>query len=407
MESLHNDFDATMDKLSGPDSDWQTLGAFYPLEWALIVGPHKVAELLRKGEDSNSAIHLAALFGDIGNIQLLIDAGADVNRVEQWGRGNNVPRHVDNWGGRTPLHYAAGAPSPNAVALLLERGANPNIKDNQGRTPLHYAVATDIPSVSALLIAHHADINSQNTHGITPLQYAVENQLIHSVDILLQHGANKPERSALLKRIKTKHAARNDRNQWLVDALSGHSTAMNQLFLHKQLYEYLRKKPFGQNWANILDYNMSSSEALLGVKNMLEKGVNPNDPPVGANTFSDGNLLHFFLSEVNTPYNAKQEQTFLTDFLAYGGDINATAQYEVRVESSNTRYDEKRPFDLTALEAALHKNNYEMAKLIIKAGAVMPASDSIIYNHDKLERMQQDKALITLMIQHGAAIKLD
>lgn len=39
---------------------------------------------------------------------------------------------------RTPLHYAASMKLVKAVALLVEKGAEPILTDDEGRTALHY-----------------------------------------------------------------------------------------------------------------------------------------------------------------------------------------------------------------------------------------------------------------------------
>lgn len=74
---------------------------------------------------SMGELHGAALRGDLQAAQALLDAGADVN--EQDGRG------------RTPLHCAVDANSPEMIRLLLERGADPTVVDNTNSTPLDHA----------------------------------------------------------------------------------------------------------------------------------------------------------------------------------------------------------------------------------------------------------------------------
>lgn len=74
---------------------------------------------------SMGELHSAALRGDLQAAQALLDAGADVNAQD--GRG------------RTPLHCAVDANSPEMIRLLLERGADPTVVDNTNSTPLDHA----------------------------------------------------------------------------------------------------------------------------------------------------------------------------------------------------------------------------------------------------------------------------
>lgn len=87
--------------------------------------------------------------------------------------------------GSTPLHIAAGNPSPDIVKLLLDKGAAVNVKDNGGATPLHIAAFSGRKVNLELLLAKGADVNAKDKQGRTPRDYA-ETTLNHEIaDILL------------------------------------------------------------------------------------------------------------------------------------------------------------------------------------------------------------------------------
>lgn len=60
--------------------------------------------------------------------------------------------------GRTLLHYSSCKSQVEIVQQLLEKGANPNLKDKNGNTPLHWCGHVD---VLQLLISHGANINDR------------------------------------------------------------------------------------------------------------------------------------------------------------------------------------------------------------------------------------------------------
>jgi ankyrin repeat protein len=79
----------------------------------------------------------------IASLDILLDAGADVNaaitdtqsRTARIARTNSLTDRL----GQTALHQVAGRGWPDVVAHLLQRGANPALKDAMGRTPLDLA----------------------------------------------------------------------------------------------------------------------------------------------------------------------------------------------------------------------------------------------------------------------------
>jgi ankyrin repeat protein len=108
---------------------------FFPLGLAAFFGQEEVVRLLlERGANPNvsarnamkvAAIHAASAAGSLPIARLLIEAGADVNAVQQ--------------AGFTPLHAAAMAGRVDLAKLFLERGADPSAKADDGRTALAMA----------------------------------------------------------------------------------------------------------------------------------------------------------------------------------------------------------------------------------------------------------------------------
>ncbi len=95
----------------------------------------------RKGTSGWTALHFACEANQVAVAELLLDRGADVNAV------------TTDWGA-TPLHLALSGNSKAVllVALLLQRGANPNAQNRDGVTPLQLASdLKDRLSIRALL----------------------------------------------------------------------------------------------------------------------------------------------------------------------------------------------------------------------------------------------------------------
>ncbi|TRM60930.1 ankyrin repeat-containing domain protein [Schizophyllum amplum] len=132
-------------------------------------------------------MHLAAQCNN--TTRLLLDAGADINIRDR------VGRTALTW-----LSYCFMAPaSPNeSFRLLLEAGADVNTRDDDGRTPLHHTIhalfyfhQADPLSTTAggkamvrLLLSAGADRDARDDCGNSPVDLAEERMesVVHSWD---------------------------------------------------------------------------------------------------------------------------------------------------------------------------------------------------------------------------------
>jgi ankyrin repeat protein len=128
-----------------------------------------------KDAGGSTALQHAAGYGPIGNLQLLINKGADVN--------------AKNRRSSTPLHW--GIHDEVKVRLLLSKGANVNAKQAQGRTPLYLAamLGNGVPTMR-LLLTSGADPNLASANGQTPLMMAAQRGNIEGIQLLIEKGAD-------------------------------------------------------------------------------------------------------------------------------------------------------------------------------------------------------------------------
>jgi ankyrin repeat protein len=103
--------------------------------------------------DGFTALHFAAFFGKDRAAALLIEHGAE---VDAFGRG---------WMTGTPLHSAVSRLQSDVVRILLEAGANADVRQSAGWTPLHAAAMNGDLVSAELLLAAGADPTATNDEG--------------------------------------------------------------------------------------------------------------------------------------------------------------------------------------------------------------------------------------------------
>ncbi|KAJ1524679.1 hypothetical protein HK096_001153, partial [Nowakowskiella sp. JEL0078] len=171
----------------------------------LLVG--QGADVNAANNDGETPIFLAALMGNWRYVRILIEAGATVNCLTKQNRSllhvvneeplmmssflsaYGTPNIPDNEG-LTPLMYAAMQGYRNNVKLLLQAGADVNLKNNNGNA-LHLSLESK--SIVDQLLKVGIDVNTSNSSGETPLILAVKGDEIFTVGIiksLIDLGAN-------------------------------------------------------------------------------------------------------------------------------------------------------------------------------------------------------------------------
>lgn len=95
--------------------------------------------------DNMTCLHYAALWENTQLIQILVDAGFDVNTTVDRGyppTADSIPRRTTSRNkGLTPLHYAALFGRAEGVESLLTKGADAAAFDESGTTALHLALS--------------------------------------------------------------------------------------------------------------------------------------------------------------------------------------------------------------------------------------------------------------------------
>ena len=146
-----------------------------------------------------TALRDAAAEGDIEQVKLLIESGADANT------------RVDNWPS-TPLIAAADKGHKEIVELLIKEGVDVDARGNDNATALHHAARGGHTEVAELLLAKGANTEIRGKWGATPLLWAAYNGQTAITELLIERGADieakmpDGETTPLLRAISQGHA---------------------------------------------------------------------------------------------------------------------------------------------------------------------------------------------------------
>ncbi|HEX7186393.1 MAG TPA: ankyrin repeat domain-containing protein [Thermoanaerobaculia bacterium] len=136
----------------------------------VLAVPHPVAA----AEDPGDALRRAASAGDLAKVKELLAAGVDVNAANAYGG--------------TALAFATDKGHTAVVELLLERGADPNVKDRfYNSAPLSWAVQKGHAEIVRALLAKGAEGEAE------ALTAAAGEGNVAIVKVVLERGKVGPE----------------------------------------------------------------------------------------------------------------------------------------------------------------------------------------------------------------------
>jgi ankyrin len=265
-------------------------------------------------------------------VKLLIARGAAVNartrvgRTPPWVLPNSQPgfghgigivrggspdrgRRAPTPGGMTPLLYASRDGRKETVRMLLDAGADVNLRDANDITPLLAAITNNHPDVARYLIERGADIKAVDWYGRTPLWAAVETRnmdkdnasfengidrgpFLELIQVLLDRGADPNARTKEVPPVRNDFLRVTGSLSWvdftgqtpfITAALAGDVTVMKLLLKHgadPNIPTFAGTTALmaaaGVNWVVDQTYDEGQPALLEAVKLCVELGLDVN-----------------------------------------------------------------------------------------------------------------------------------
>lgn len=104
------------------------------------------------------AFHFAVVNDHLDVLHLLLQHGDTFHAPDDW----------------KALHYAVQYRAYRTLSVLVERGVDIELRDDEGRTPLMRAARTGISQMITFLIDSGADLYAINSDGRSPYDHAVD-----------------------------------------------------------------------------------------------------------------------------------------------------------------------------------------------------------------------------------------
>lgn len=131
------------------------------------------------GSRQGAPLHLAIAENRIDWVERILEKGADINLINQWGKWKV-----------TGLILAIWNRNPSTVEKLLQAGADPDLHNGDLWTPLHVAVGSGSLDMVKLLVQHGCCINTLDLEQRSPLRIASWEGKEDITHFLLENGAD-------------------------------------------------------------------------------------------------------------------------------------------------------------------------------------------------------------------------
>jgi hypothetical protein len=128
--------------------------------------------------------------GTLAQVKALLDKGANPNAIHWIASESSQGKREYSGDHDYPVIQAAANKDPRVLALLLARGAEPNVSDGYLRQPLAIAAGAERYENVKRLLELGNDPNFTGVDGDTPCSWAANNRGTRILELLFEHGAD-------------------------------------------------------------------------------------------------------------------------------------------------------------------------------------------------------------------------
>lgn len=300
--------------------------------------------LIATASDINKDLFNAIGAGDEKKVEALLANGADANT---------------KMAGIYALMWAIRKKNQPIVEILLEKGADVNLKDGDGNSALIHAAFFDFEDAVKTLLGKGANVNEANKEGVNALMMAAKRGSFSIIKVLLERGADINAKARPNNKIGLLHSRM---NSTLISVSS--SGAIMSTSIDWNQVDISNSRPDGGYQGYYASYYIGGDSTALhmaaatgqaqAVRALLENGANVDSKAKDNATPLALAFMYLFL-ERRTSSSYRETIQLLLD---KGAD-------------PNTRVDDDRPWEkeYTALHLASKYGRDDLVKPLLSKGA--------------------------------------
>ena len=356
-------------------------------------------------------LQLAACYGKLNVVKVLIEMGADVDSLcgGKWKQTalfdavyqeneeiirflieNKANVNAEDYCKETPLFKAVYRGFERIVKLLLENGADPNFSNDRKRTPLFYAESDNI---TKMLTDYKANIDHKDEEGYSPITLATlmykpeDHKTVNTIKILTKNGADINTQPPFPYLKPLIHKALEHSDIKMLQFLISNGADIN-------LLDSNQRTPL---------FPAIQSKFEEGIKILIANGTEINSKDANGNTplilaiETDSRFIEYLIksgADVNTRNNFLQTPLHAT---ARRGNIEAL---ELLIENGGN-IDAKTSAMQTPLEFAAKNNQAKIVRLLLECGT--PLNSKNVRNLTSMEHSLESMCFESLKTLLGFA----
>jgi ankyrin repeat protein len=290
-------------------------------------------------------------------LQDIIEKGGNVNQANRMGE--------------YPLHLVSN--NANLTKVLIQNGADLEVRDRLGQTPLVWGIYKKNKSVLKALIEAGADVNARAYNGCTPLHYAVWVDSIESLELLIEHGGDL--------------TAKSYDKESVLDFAKKHNKVSILTYIEEKLKNVNKASGGGEEKVILFD----KEEAVRKKQEQEQKEKKAKDDWYRDNLLyscEEGSLAMAVLrSDPNAVMEAINNGADVDEFFVLGGSYHYTALYlatrfqekeiiQLLVENgADVNLGEKKPAVRSPLHLAAVEGYLSVTQQLVEYGADMSTPD--------------------------------